>query len=189
MALPHPDPHLKFSLISNLLLHAWKWQSLRAIWVRGWLEVEEQSCWAKEGGRVNYSITGWLRQELFKQAPVSRGLGLITPAKVAPTTLPHHLLLQVYLQNIHKEWGGCMKEGKRVNGGVGEWKQSKQASTALNSSPELSLGYNYPPKCPCVARLGSGSQVTLPSTAPNRMAIFCHRLLTILPQVSDGTWW
>lgn len=57
--------------------------------------MEERSCWAEEGAGVNYSITGWLSQELFKQAPVSGGLGLITPAKVTPTTLPHCLLLWV----------------------------------------------------------------------------------------------
>lgn len=57
--------------------------------------VEHQSCWAEEGAGVNYSITGWLSQELFKQAPVSRGLGLITPAKATPTTLPHRLFLRV----------------------------------------------------------------------------------------------
>lgn len=57
--------------------------------------VEDWSCWAEEGAGVNYSITGWLSQELFKQAPASRGLGLITPAKVTPTTLPHSLLLRV----------------------------------------------------------------------------------------------
>lgn len=95
------------------------------------------SRWAEEGGRVNYSITGWLRQELFKQAPVSRGLGLITPAKVAPTTLPHHLLRQVYLWNIHKKGG--RKEKRDEEQVSGEWKQSKQASTALNSSP-----YHHP---------------------------------------------
>lgn len=47
-----------------------------------------QCRWAREGTEVNYSITGWLRQELFKQGPVSRGLGLITPAKAMPRTLP-----------------------------------------------------------------------------------------------------
>lgn len=65
--------------------------------MRGVYVVEDWSFWAKEGGRVNYSITGWLSQELFKQAPVSRGLGLITPAKVTPTTLPHCRLLWVCL--------------------------------------------------------------------------------------------
>lgn len=44
--------------------------------------------WAGEGAGVNYSITVRLSQELFKQAPVSGGLGLITAAKVTPTTLP-----------------------------------------------------------------------------------------------------
>lgn len=61
----------------------------------GALVEEDRSCWAEEGAGVNYSITGWLSQELFKQAPVSRGLGLITPAKVTLTTLPHRLLLRV----------------------------------------------------------------------------------------------
>lgn len=59
--------------------------------------VEDQSFWAEEGSGVNYSITGWLSQELFKQAPVSKGLGLITPAKVTLTTLPHNRLLWVCL--------------------------------------------------------------------------------------------
>lgn len=63
--------------------------------IRGAFSVEDQSCWAEEGAGVNYSITWWLSQELFKQAPASRGLGLITPAKVTPTTLPHCLLLWV----------------------------------------------------------------------------------------------
>lgn len=65
---------------------------LSGIW--GAFIVEDQNCRAEEGAGVNYSITGWLSQELFKQAPVSRGLGLITPAKVTPTTLPHRLLLR-----------------------------------------------------------------------------------------------
>lgn len=47
-----------------------------------------QCRWAGEGTEVNYSITGWLRQELFKQDPVSGGLVLITPAKAMPRTLP-----------------------------------------------------------------------------------------------------
>lgn len=38
-------------------------------------------CWTAEGAGVNYSITGWLSLELFKQAPASRGLGLITGCK------------------------------------------------------------------------------------------------------------
>lgn len=46
-----------------------------------------QCRWAGEGAEVNYSITGWLRQELFKQDRVSRGLVLITPAKAMPRTL------------------------------------------------------------------------------------------------------
>lgn len=65
--------------------------------MRGVYVVEDRNFWAEEGGRVNYSIIGWLSQELFKQAPVSRGLGLITPAKVTPTTLPHCRLLWVCL--------------------------------------------------------------------------------------------
>lgn len=49
-------------------------------------------------------------------------------------------------------------------------KKSKLANTTgLNSSgspassPELSQGYNYPPKWPSVARLASVAQVTLPN--------------------------
>lgn len=71
--------------------------------------MEDRSCWAEEGAGVNYSITGWLSQELFKQAPVSRGLGLITPAKVTPTTLsppPLTAGLSGILGNIHIEGGG-----------------------------------------------------------------------------------
>ena len=49
--------------------------------------AEDSSCWAGEGAEVNYSITRRLSQELFRQAPASRGLGLITPAKVTPMTL------------------------------------------------------------------------------------------------------
>lgn len=63
------------------------------IW--GVFVTEDWSRQAGEGAEVNYSITGWLSQELFKQAPASRGLGLITPAKVTPTTLPNRLLLWV----------------------------------------------------------------------------------------------
>lgn len=65
--------------------------------------AEVWRCWAGEGTEVNYSVTGRLSQELFKQAPASRGLGLITPAKVTPTTLPTHLLLCLpgILGNIH----------------------------------------------------------------------------------------
>lgn len=63
--------------------------------VGGVLIAEKWSCWAEEGAGVNYSITGWLSQELFKQAPANRGLGLITPAKVTPTTLPNCLSLWV----------------------------------------------------------------------------------------------
>lgn len=42
----------------------------------------------EKGSEVNYSITGWLRLELFKQDPVDGGLGLITPAKATSPTLP-----------------------------------------------------------------------------------------------------
>lgn len=59
---------------------------------RGPFIEEDSSCWAGEGAEVNYSITRWLSQELFKQAKASRGLGLITPAKVTPTTLSNRLL-------------------------------------------------------------------------------------------------
>lgn len=55
--------------------------------------------WALEGAGVNYSITGWLSQELFKQTLVSRGLGLITRAKVNAHD-PSPLLLTVGLSGI-----------------------------------------------------------------------------------------
>lgn len=85
--------------------------------IRGAFGVEDRSCWTEEGAGVNYSITGWLSQELFKQAPASRGLGLITPAKVTPTTLPHHLLLRVCQAFwgifIWREEGGGYRKEKR----------------------------------------------------------------------------
>lgn len=155
--------------------------------------MEDQSCWAEEGAGVNYSITGWLSQELFKQAPVSRGLGLITPAKVTPTTLPHCFLLRA----CQPFWGifiwrrgrdiGREKRLRSCRGETGEGKKSKLARTMeLNSngssasSPELSQGYNYPPKCPSVARLASEAQVTLPPHQTEPMAIAGHRLCTVL---------
>lgn len=179
-------------------------RNLSGIWRL--FEREDHSLWAEESDRVNYSITGWLSQKLFKQAPVSRGLGLITPAKVVPTTLPHCLFLQIYLVfgEISTWRGGEENRGRRKRlsptrwGRTGEGMKSKQATTmGLNSSgspvslPELSQGYNYPPKCPSVARLGSETRVTLPPTEPNPSAIFCHYLFPILllPQVSDGTRW
>lgn len=77
----------------------------------GWglFSAEDSSCWAGEGAEVNYSITRRLSQELFKQAPASRGLGLITPAKVTPTTLSNRLL-----QCVCQAFGGIfirMEEG------------------------------------------------------------------------------
>lgn len=80
-------------------------------WWGGWggwgvVVVEAWSCWAEEGAGVNYSITGWLSQELFKQAPASRGLGLITPAKVTLTTPSPLAFYCHYYRNIHMERGG-----------------------------------------------------------------------------------
>jgi len=49
-------------------------------------------------------LLGGSARSCLNRAPVSRGLGLITPAKVTPTTLPNHLLLRVsqaFWRNIH----------------------------------------------------------------------------------------
>jgi len=107
-----------------------------------------------------------------------------------------------FVEYSHGGKRGKYRKEKRLrpsgDGRTGEGKMSKQASTTgFNSSGspvsslELSQGYNYPPKCPSVVRLGSEAQVTLPPTEPNPTAIFCHRLSTVLLlllQVSDGTW-
>lgn len=144
----------------------------------------EGCCWALEGAGVNYSITGWLSQELFKQTPVSRGLGLITPAKVNahdPSPLPLTVGLsgifvrEIFIWCEKSKHIGRKKKRFRLSrvGRTGEGKKSKLASkmwlnsSGLPASPELSQGYNYPPKCPSVARLTSEAQVTLSPTEPN----------------------
>lgn len=85
-------------------------QKCRQSEIWGAFVVEDWSCWAEEGAGVNYSITGWLSQELFKQTPASRGLGLITTAKVTPTTLPYCLLLHSGEYSYGGRRGEYMKE-------------------------------------------------------------------------------
>lgn len=135
----------------------------------------------EEGAEVNYSITVWLSQELFKQTPVSRGLVLITPARVIahdPSPLPLTVGLSGILGNIHMVGGGRThrkkKEIRTKQSGKdrgGEEEQTADTlwlnSSGLPASPELIQGYNYPPKCPSVARLTSKAQVTLSPTEPN----------------------
>lgn len=89
------DVFSSFLIVLTITCRTVTEQKCRQSKIWGAFIAEDWSCWAEEGAGVNYSITWWLSQELFKQAPASRGLGLITPAKVTPTTLPHSLLLRV----------------------------------------------------------------------------------------------
>lgn len=43
-------------------------QKYRQSGIWGVFVAEDWSCWAGEGAEVNYSITGWLSQELFKHS-------------------------------------------------------------------------------------------------------------------------
>lgn len=99
------------SICSSSISHPGQWWSRNTekAEYRGPFIEEDSSCWAGEGAEVNYSITRRLSQELFKQAKASRGLGLITPAKVTPTTLSNRLL-----QCVSQTFGGIfisMEEG------------------------------------------------------------------------------
>lgn len=100
-----------FTLIcSSSIFHPGQWQSRKTErWNIGGVHCRRLKLLGGEGAEVNYSITRRLSQELFKQAPASRGLGLITPAKVTPTTLSNRLL-----QCVCQAFGGIfirMEEG------------------------------------------------------------------------------
>lgn len=89
----------------------------------------------EEGAEVNYSITVWLSQELFKQTPVSRGLVLITPARVNahdPSPLPLTMGLSGILGKIHIVGGGQTyrkkKEIKTKQSGKDGWGKEEQTA-------------------------------------------------------------
>lgn len=81
--------------------------------------AEDRQCWTAEGAGVNYSITGWLSLELFKQLLARRGLGLITGCKSYghDPFLPHLLpqVSQPFWGNIHTR--GCGLGVRRGGGG------------------------------------------------------------------------
>lgn len=81
--------------------------------------AEDRHCWTAEGAGVNYSITGWLSLELFKQVLARRGLGLITGCK----SYGHDPFLDRLLLRVSQPfWGIFICEGwgaRRWGGGRG----------------------------------------------------------------------